>query len=261
MDKCAGERPEGPDNGRNVSDEQKKQISPGEGGREPILNLPPVVMAMCAALVVIHLARTFALNPSGEEALLIWFAFVPFRVIAPDVLAGGMLPLLWTPLTHALLHGGWEHLLFNTVWLAIFATPVAQRYGAWPTLLIFALASIAGALAFAATTLPALQILVGASGGVAGLTGAAVRFMFQPLLVARHPETGEVVPLGRRLATLGELWSNPRSRWFTLVWVVLNAAAPLLPLLMGGTVSIAWQAHLGGFFAGLFLVPLFERRR
>ena len=79
---------------------------------------------------------------------------------------------------------------------------VAQRYGAWPTVAIFALASIAGALAFAATTLPALQVLLGASGGVAGLTGAAVRFIFQPLLVARHPETGEVVPLGRRLATL-----------------------------------------------------------
>lgn len=260
MDKCEPDWPKGPDSGRNVSDEQKIPNSQGEGGREPILNLPPAVMALCGVLVVIHLARTFALNPSGEEALLVWFAFVPFRIIAPDVIEGGLLPLLWTPLTHALLHGGWEHLIFNTVWLAIFATPVAQRYGAWPMLLIFALASIAGALAFAATTLPALQILVGASGGVAGLTGAAVRFIFQPLVVARHPQTGEVVPVGRRLASLREVWINPRSRWFTLVWVVLNAAAPLLPLLMGGTVSIAWQAHLGGFFAGLFLVPLFERR-
>jgi membrane associated rhomboid family serine protease len=36
---------------------------------------------------------------------------------------------------------------------------------------------------------------------------------------------------------------------------------PLFPLFTGGEgVPIAWQAHLGGFFAGLLLVPLFERR-
>lgn len=247
-------------NGRNVSEQQKSDISQGPGGREPMFNLPVAVLALCGLLVAIHLARTFVLNPWGEEALVIWFAFVPFRAIAPEAIPGGMLPLLWTPLTHALLHGGWEHLIFNTVWLAIFGTPVAQRYGAVPMLLIFAAASAAGALAFAATTLPAVQILLGASGGVAGLTGAAVRFMFQPLIVGRHPETGEPVALGRRLASLRELMANPRPRWFIIIWVGLNAAAPLLPLLVGAPVQIAWQAHLGGFFAGLFLVPLFERR-
>lgn len=250
-----------PQRGRDVSDDEQSKVSAGGRGREPIFNLPTAVLGLCSVLVAIHLAKTFVLNGSGEEALIVWFAFVPYRIIAPEVIPGGYLPLLWTPLTHALLHGGWEHLAFNTIWLAIFGTPVAQRYGAWPMLAIFAISSIAGALAFAATTLPALQILVGASGGIAGLTGAAVRFMFQPLLFARHPETGEPVPVGRRLASLRELVADPRPRWFIIVWVGLNAAAPLLPLLVGGQVEIAWQAHLGGFFTGLFLVPLFERRQ
>ena len=52
----------------------------------------------------------------------------------------------------------------------------------------------------------------------------------------------------------------PDRLWFALIWIILNAAIPLLPLFGGAGVSIAWQAHLGGFFAGLLLVPLFERR-
>jgi membrane associated rhomboid family serine protease len=52
---------------------------------------------------------------------------------------------------------------------------------------------------------------------------------------------------------------EPRSRYFTLIWVILNAAIPLLPLIIGERLEIAWQAHLGGFLAGLLLVPLFER--
>jgi membrane associated rhomboid family serine protease len=35
---------------------------------------------------------------------------------------------------------------------------------------------------------------------------------------------------------------------------------PLLPAFTGTDVQIAWQAHLGGFFAGLLMVGLFERR-
>jgi membrane associated rhomboid family serine protease len=53
---------------------------------------------------------------------------------------------------------------------------------------------------------------------------------------------------------------NPRSRFFTLIWLVLNAAVPLAPLLMGASLGVAWQAHLGGFFAGLLMVGLFERK-
>jgi membrane associated rhomboid family serine protease len=106
-----------------------------------------------------------------------------------------------------------------------------------------------------------VQVLVGASGGIAGLTGAAVRFIFQPPIVAVHPETGERRLLGRRLASLREVLASPTPRFFTLVWIVLNGIVPLLPLLTGTQMSgIAWQAHLGGFLAGLLLVPLFERK-
>jgi membrane associated rhomboid family serine protease len=251
---------DGPNQGRPMTENPKTEQSQGPERPEPIFNLPGAVLALCAAMVAVHLAKTFVLNEQGQLNLLIWFAFVPFRIMDASGSDGGLWPLLWTPVTHAFLHGGWEHLIFNTLWLAIFGTPVARRYGNAPFFTIFLASAIVGALAYAAYSLGTGQLgfLLGASGGVAGLTGAAVRFMFQPVIVTRHPDTGEVIPLGRRLASLGDLVANPQPRYFILIWVILNALVPLLPL---GNAAIAWHAHLGGFFTGLLIVPLFERRQ
>jgi membrane associated rhomboid family serine protease len=246
-----------------MSDEPNPQQNQGistEGKRQPILLLPASVTALCGVLIVIHLAKTFVLNVDGQASLLEWFAFVPARLIAPEQLAGGYWPLLWTPFTHAFLHAGWEHLFANVAWLAIFGTPVARRYGAAGLLILFLVGALVGAVAFAATTLPQVQVLLGASGGIAALTGAALRFIFQPVVVDTDPETGERRVLGRRLASLRETWRNPTARFFGLVWIVLNGLVPFVPLVMGSDVDVAWQAHIFGFLAGLLLVPLFERR-
>lgn len=234
--------------------------TPGNTGREPVFLLPGAITLLAGVLVAIHLASTMALNVEGQAQLYVWFAYQPLRFLLAQQDASYLVPLIWTPFSHAFLHGGWDHLLLNVAWLVIFATPVVRRYGAGPMLAIFLVSAAAGAAAFTLTSFYAGVFLIGASGGVAGLTGAAVRFIFQPVLYARHPETGESVVLGRQLATIGEVFTNSRSRFFTLLWLILNAAVPLAPLLMGESLGIAWQAHLGGFFAGFFLVTLFERR-
>lgn len=244
-----------------MNEQGRTPVKPGQAGREPIFLLQGAVVAMIGVLVAVHTASTLVLNQDGYLQLVFWFAFQPLRIVAAPSDPSLAIPLLWTPFSHALLHGGWEHLLVNVAWFAIFATPVARRYGAGPMLAIFFVSAAAGAALFAATTLLSGSYLIGASGGVAGLTGAACRFIFQPVIVAQHPETGERVVVGRRLASFGELWRDSRARFFILIWVVLNAAVPLLPLVTGMQMSVAWQAHLGGFFAGIVMVGLFERRR
>ncbi|WDR03681.1 rhomboid family intramembrane serine protease [Devosia algicola] len=231
----------------------------GESERQPIFLLPGIVTALIGLITAIHIAATLVLNQNGQLQLIYWFAFLPARIAASTQQLDLALPLIWTPFTHALLHAGWEHLIFNMAWLAIFGTPVARRYGAIPMLVIFFLTSAAGAAFFAVTDWNSGAYLVGASGGIAGLTGAGVRFMFQPVIVTQHPETGERIVLGRKLASLSEVMREPRARTFSLFWLILNAAVPLYPLFTGEVVQIAWQAHLGGFIAGFVLVGLFER--
>lgn len=243
-----------------MSEQGQMPVSREPEGREPVFLLPAAVTILAGVLVAIHLASTLVLNREGQVEFLFWFAFWPYRIVLWAQDASFAIPLLWTPFSHAFLHAGWEHLLVNVAWLVIFATPITRRYGAGPMLALFLVSAAAGAAFFAATTLYDAVYLVGASGGVAGLTGAAIRFMFQPLIVGRDPQTGEQVILGRRLASIREVFANPRARFFTLVWLVLNAAVPLLPLVIGVSLGIAWQAHLGGFLAGFLMVGLFERR-
>jgi len=241
-----------------MSDAPESQQNQQPNQRERAINLPGAVLALIGVLVAVHLARMLVLNEQTDEQLAIWLAFIPLRISLGQQDPSLWLPLVWTPFTYALLHADWMHLGINCVWLAAFGTPVAHRYGPAKVLLLFFVASAAGAALFAA--FPSAGALIGASGGIAGLTGAATRFIFQPLIVHRDPDTGEQRLLGRKLAGLRELVRDRRAGVFVLVWLGGNAVVPLIPDLFGGIGTISWQAHLGGFLAGLLLVPLFERK-
>lgn len=232
--------------------------SPARG--EPIFNMPGVVLALVGIMVAVQAADSVILDSQGQLQLALWFGYIPARWTAWQVIPGGMLPLVWTPLTYAFLHAGWEHVLLNSAWLVIFGVPVARRYGTAKFLFTFAVTSIVAAFAFSLLDTGASQVLVGASGGVSGLTGVALRFVFQPVVFVKNPETGEALPLGRKLASWGDMMRDVRARTLLIFWVGLNVFVPLLPLFAGTTgLQIAWQAHLGGFFAGLLLAPLLER--
>jgi len=90
--------------------------------------------------------------------------------------------------------------------------------------------------------------LVGASGGVSALMGAAIRFALRrpsPF----DPEHPPLAPLTDRTVML-----------FSGVWIVLNLVFGLVPLTpMAEGASIAWEAHLGGYLFGLLTYPLFDR--
>ncbi len=239
-----------------------QRAGPGTASRQPIFLLPGAVMSLVGLMIAIQAAQSLVLGQQGQLQLVMWFGFVPMRVWQPDAVPGGWVPLLWTPLTHAFLHAGWEHVLLNSAWLAIFGTPVARRYGTPKFLIMFAICAVIGAFTFLILASPDAFVLVGASGGIAGLTGAAMRFVFQPVEIARHPETGETIVLGRRLARFGDVLRDTRARFFIIFWLGINALMPVLPALTGGMqMQIAWQAHLGGFIAGFLLVPLLERRK
>jgi len=230
--------------------------------REPVFNLPPIIVVLSAIMIAIHVLRQF-LPEEADRNLLLWVAFLPVRYAnlpaLNGVLPGGIAADAWTFVSYAFLHGDWVHLGVNLIWFVAFGSAVAWRFGALRFLAFFAVTAAAGAALHLAVYRGDAAALIGASAAISGMMAAAVRFAFEaggPLGAWRNsgPEAFRV-PASPLLTAL----RNRQVLVFLGVWFALN-------FLFGATAaiggyaegSIAWQAHVGGFIAGLFLFPLFD---
>jgi membrane associated rhomboid family serine protease len=227
--------------------------------REPIFNVPGVLIATLAALVLIHGVRSFLPQDADIDVLLL-FAFIPARyetsILANAAWPGGIGADIWTFVTYALLHADWMHLLFNSVWLLAFGTPLARRFGAARFLAFCAVTAAAGALAHLMTHFGQIVPMVGASGAISGAMSGAMRFAFQrggPLTFGSH--SSYRVPA----LSLVDSFRDPRVLAFLAVWFGLNLLFGLGSIsLTGNEQPVAWQAHVGGFLAGLVLFSWFD---
>jgi membrane associated rhomboid family serine protease len=227
-----------------------------------MLNVPPVVTALLAAFGIIHAVRAWILSPQADFEFLLLFAFVPARydpaVVAQGV-PGGLAAQIWTFVTYALIHGDVMHLGINAVWLLAFGSAVARRFGALRFLLFFAVTAAAGAAAHLAVNFGEAVLMVGASAAISGCMAAATRFAFQrggPLGPWRAHESQAYHV---QAAPLRVALTNRLVVVFLLVWFGLNILLGLGSLSPAGEDrEIAWQAHIGGFLAGLILFRWFD---
>ncbi|HLL28616.1 MAG TPA: rhomboid family intramembrane serine protease [Xanthobacteraceae bacterium] len=228
---------------------------------EPIFNIPPVIVWLCGAMILLHAGRAF-LSETDDLSVLLWLAFIPARY-EPSLASslqfpGGLAADAWTFLTYSFLHAEILHIAVNLVWLLAFGSAVAWRFGALRFLLFYAATAAAGAAAFLFTHFGELVPLVGASGAISGAMAAACRFVFAddgPLGSLGHDRAAYLVPA----VPLREAIRNRRVAAFLAVWFVLNLLFGASALTDNFTnATVAWEAHLGGFIAGLLLFPLFD---
>jgi membrane associated rhomboid family serine protease len=229
------------------------QRPPVDESREPILRSPPVVTRMILVFVAVHIVTVF-LTDAQYEYLISNFALTPERFATYAWGAAGSFfdtIMAFVPfLTYGFLHGDFVHLTFNVLWFLIFATAVARRVGAARFLTLSLISALGAAIAHLIFHWGSPVPVVGASGAVSGLMGAAFRFIFI------DPATTPVWP-PRRLPLL----SRP-VLLASAVWIVLNVVLGITGFAPGGFGrSIAWEAHIGGFFTGLLIFPLFDRQR
>lgn len=224
----------------------------------PAINAPRIVVVLLGLLLAIHVLRTF-LSESTDILLLLWFSFIPARYgggdpsIPAEMLPGGLGADIWTFFTHALLHGDWVHLAMNSLFLLAFGSAVARRVSAASFVLFCGLCAAAGAAAMLIFNWGLLVPVIGASGAVAGVFAAAMRLLY----------SGQAIRTGgaeRPVASLRRFLASPGVLVFIAVWLVLNYAFGVgsTPLVAEDS-RVAWEAHIGGFVAGLVLFGLFDR--
>lgn len=225
--------------------------------RAPAINLPPVILWLGAGFILVHVIRRFV-GEAVDEELLLTFAFIPARYAEfGSTLPGGEGARLWTPFTYAFLHADFVHLLVNIVWMASFGGALARRFGSVRFLALSAVSAVAGAAAHLLTHLGDMALVIGASGAVSGMMAATARFAFAPggPLAGGRTASAFRVPAEGLVAML----TNGRALAFILIWFAVNVIFGLAgPMVAGVSGPIAWEAHVGGFAAGLLLFRLFD---
>jgi membrane associated rhomboid family serine protease len=185
-----------------------------------LFNSPPVVIGTVLVLVAAHAARMLF------EADWDKLALIPVRIPSQ----------WWSLITYAFLHGDWVHLGLNSLWLLVFGTPVARWFGSLNFIVISTFSAIGGAIAMVITDPGGTIPVIGASGAVSGLMAAAI-----PVMYGRF---------GRPLLPR-EFLHDRRALIFIVIWLFITLVTGSHALIGEEGVRVAWEAHLGGFFAGL----------
>lgn len=199
--------------------------------REPAINAPWPALLLGVALIVAFLAQGGAAGPQVYEHFGELYGLRPFEAVQGR----------WSGLfTSLFVHGGWPHVLLNALGALAFGAPVARVLGlrARGAALFFAFYLICGVFAgwaYVRMHPSSSDVLVGASGAVSGLMGAASRLIERP---------------GRLSGLL-----RPTVVGMAAGWLIINLIAAVTGTLPGaGGAAIAWEAHLAGYAAGLLLI-------
>jgi len=214
----------------------------------PSRRFPGVTLALIIINVLVFF-QELKLGPHLESFMLAW-GIVPARFTDMSqfsTLSAKVLPLFGS----MFLHGGWLHLIGNMWVLWIFGDNVEDRLGHFKFLGFYLLSGLAAAVLHICTNLHSMVPTIGASGAIAGVMGAYLRFfprarvetLIPPLFLGPFFEIPAVVFLGF---------------WFLLQF--FNGALSLgaRGQAFGG---VAWWAHVGGFAFGVWVAISASRRR
>ena len=200
-------------------------------------------------LAAVTIAVSLAVTATGQEgAAAIGAGFIPARAdgaaLPPEYWS---LPVWVTPLSATLIHLGLLHLASNLVMLVFAGSQTERAIGPRGVLIVYLVGAYAAAAGqwLGAEFLPGgepFQPVVGASGAVSALIGAYAVLYGRTRARAIGPVPAWLV----------------NALWIAAAWALLNY---LFALALADTLPIAWQAHIGGFVAGMILArPLMRWR-
>ena len=203
----------------------------------------PLVSYLLFGLCVLVFVWQVSLGAAQHEAVLA-FGMVPARLFgAPEAFGlPDMVPAWLTTISSMFLHGGFMHLAGNMLYLWIFADNVEDSIGRGKFVVFYVLCGIAAALAQALVDPASAVPMIGASGAIAGVLGAYLLL---------HPRANVSCLIGFFIffRTVNVPAFLVLGGWLALQFVNLGQVGS----------NVAYVAHIGGFVAGMALIPFFKR--
>jgi membrane associated rhomboid family serine protease len=213
----------------------------------PRIGTPYVTWSVIGACVLVFFWQV-SLGASGGEIAIYEFGMIPARLLGAAALDPELtaVPAWSTVFTSMFMHGGWLHLGFNMLFLWIFGDNVEDCMGHARYLIFYLVCGVAAALAQAFVSPGSTIPMVGASGAISGVLGAY-------LLLHPRATVRTVIFLGIFVTMMHLPALIVLGLWF-LMQLVSAAFSN------SGEAGVAFWAHVGGFVAGMALVPLFKKR-
>ncbi|MCM8783905.1 MAG: rhomboid family intramembrane serine protease [Candidatus Omnitrophica bacterium] len=148
------------------------------------------------------------------------------------------------------LHGSLLHLLGNMLYLWIFGNNIEDVLGHFKFILFYFLCGISASLAHILTNPHSTIPTLGASGAVSGVLGAYFILFPQARVVT-------IIPIFYFIRIV-----KIPAFFFLGFWIAVQFLSGIISSGMDSDLGggVAWFAHLGGFFAGVLLLPLFYQR-
>jgi membrane associated rhomboid family serine protease len=139
------------------------------------------------------------------------------------------------------------HIIGNMLFLWIFGNNIEDTFGKIRFVVFYLLCGVAAAFTQAVTDTASNVPMIGASGAISGVLGAYL-WLFPHAKVRVLIMFGVITVVHLRAVIVLGLW---------FVLQLVNAA--LTPISEEG--GVAFWAHVGGFVAGLLLMPVFRPAR
>ena len=200
----------------------------------PFLNagkIPPFTRILICSFLIIHIIMSVFLDSGQTLKAFYMFGFIPGYFT-------GTFEWSWSApfgiITHMFIHGSWTHVMFNTVMGLAFGMFFEKEFGTRRFIIFFFICGISGAITYFIFNPFTISPVIGASGGLNGLFGAML------ILMNQRNQLGNISKRG--------IWP------IITFWIIFMIGSGLI-----SEGNIAWQAHLGGFLAGITLLHALQK--
>jgi len=198
---------------------------------------------MTISLIAINTFIEFSkpLYMPNEAHFLQYWEFMMRFYFTPKLILAAQGPGIISSITSMFMHANFFHLLSNMGALWVFGRRVEDACGAWRFLVFYLLAGVSAGLLTTLALYDSPIPNVGASGAIFGVMGAYVLL---------YP--------GGRIRTLIFIsfvptWPRIRAGWIILYFLGVQIIPALEMLFSNASYGIGYWAHLGGFFAAVFI--------